>query len=200
MEIYPIGLGRRSGALLTSRNPLVRISDRIEALTTFLALSLVVLMTPVAGAVGTAVHDSNARLYAEQALTRHIVSATAQTDTETVVQRNQLSYVVRARWTAAGSEHTGLVPWPSPASLGDKTDIWVDARGENTVAPTPVRQAAVDAVGIALSLWLVVAGASAGFVWVVRCRLDRSRHSAWDRELATVVGGHGGRAPHQTDN
>ena len=200
MEKYPISLGRRSGDLLTSRNPLVRVSDRIESATTFLALSLVVLMTPIVGAVGTAVHDSNARLYAEQAFTRHVVSATAQADTETVVQRNQLSYVAPARWTAAGSEHTGLVPWPSPASIGAKSDIWVDARGENTRAPTPVRQAAVDAIGVALSLWLVVAGAAAGFVWVVRCRLDRSRQRAWDRELATVVGGYGGRAPHQTDN
>lgn len=200
MEIYRIDLTGSSGARLLSRNPLVRISDRIEALTMFLALSLAILTIPVAGAVGTAVHDAHVRLYAEQASTRHLISATAQADTKTVPQQRQVSSVVLARWTAAGSEHSGLVPWPMPASIGARHDIWVDARGANTSAPTPVRQAAADAVGIAVTIWLGIAAASAGVVWVGRRRLDRSRLIAWDRELDTVDGDRGGRAPHQSEN
>ncbi|GAS93593.1 transmembrane protein [Mycolicibacterium canariasense] len=206
MDSFIIGLGGVAGARLLSRNPLVRISDRIEDLAMVLAMVFVVLATPVAAAVGTAVHDTQAHRYADQAATRHLVQATAQDDTTVVQQRTQSTestestYAARARWTAAGAEHEGVVPWPGPAEAGAQTDIWVDSAGLNTKAPTDVRQAVSDAVAVAALLWGGTAAASAGSVWVVRRRLDRVRQAAWDRELAAALDGPGGRAPHRFDS
>lgn len=199
VESFVIGLGGVRGARLFSRNPLVRVSDRIEDLAVVLAMALMVLATPVVAAVGTAVHDAQAHRYAEQAATRQLVQATAQDDTTVVVRRNQSSYVVLARWRAAGSNHLGVVPWPSPAQSGATSDIWVDAAGVSTTAPTDVRQAVADAVEVATLLWCSIAAAAAGLVWAVRWRLDRVRHAAWDREFTSVADGPGGRAPHRFD-
>ncbi len=199
MDSYIIGLGGVAGARLLSRNPLVRISDRIEDLAMVLAMVFVVLAAPVAAAFGTAVHDTQAHRYADQAATRHLVQATAQDDTTVIMQRTQSTYAVWARWTAAGADHLGVVPWPAPAKTGAKGDIWVDAQGLSTTAPTDVRQAVADAVAAAVLLWGGVATASAGSVWAVRRRLDRVRHATWDRELAAALDGPGGCAPHRFD-
>ena len=59
-----------------SRNPLVRRIDRVEPLAIMLAIVVSLLVIPVAGAVGTAVYDDRADLYAQEAGTRHRVTAT----------------------------------------------------------------------------------------------------------------------------
>ena len=61
---------------LLGRDPLVRTTDRIEALVLVLAVVVSLLSAPVAAAVGTVVHASSRQLYAEQAHTRHSVAAT----------------------------------------------------------------------------------------------------------------------------
>jgi hypothetical protein len=200
VDSFIIDLGGAAGARLLSRNPLVRISDRIEDLAMVLAMVFVVLAAPVAAGVGTAVHDTQAHRYADQAATRHLVQATAQDDTTVVMQHTQSTYAVRARWTAAGTDHLGVVPWPGPAKAGAKGDIWVDAEGLNTTAPTDARQAVADAVAVAVLLWGAIAAATVGAVWAVRRRLDRVRHATWDRELAAALDGPGGRAPHRFDS
>ena len=53
------------------RNPLVRRIDRVEPLAIMLAIVVSLLVIPVAGAVGTAVYDDRADLYAQEARTRH---------------------------------------------------------------------------------------------------------------------------------
>ncbi|MGV0791413.1 hypothetical protein [Mycolicibacterium sp. XJ1819] len=60
---------------LWGRNPLVRTTDRIEALTTVLAIVVALITVPVALAVGTAVHDLRSDLYAAQEPTRAAVEA-----------------------------------------------------------------------------------------------------------------------------
>ena len=63
-------------AAVVGRNPLIRISDRVEALVLVLAVVVSLLAIPIAAAVGTAVHDSRSSLYAEQAQARRMVTAT----------------------------------------------------------------------------------------------------------------------------
>ena len=77
MQTFTIGLGRLWWIRAFGRNPLLRRSDRIEAAVFMLAVLIVVITTPVAGAIGTSVHDAHARLYAEEAHHRHQVIATA---------------------------------------------------------------------------------------------------------------------------
>ncbi|MGH3677775.1 MAG: hypothetical protein ACRDU5_18985 [Mycobacterium sp.] len=77
LETFTVRLPRWPIFGLLSRNPLVRRSDRIEALVLALAVVVLLLAVPVAAAVGTVVHDSRRDVYAEQAQTRHVVTATS---------------------------------------------------------------------------------------------------------------------------
>lgn len=199
MDRIPAGLVRRYSISLIGRNPLVRLSDRIQVLTVLLAVLVVMMMIPVVATIGTAVHDANARIYALQSESRNLVPAIAQAESTTVVERSRTSYTVWARWSAAGVDHSGLVPWPSPAKAGDKSSIWVDADGTNSVAPIPVSQATVDAVGLALTLWSGIAAVAVGIVQAARWRLDRARYSGWDRDIAHVIDNRGGHSSHPSD-
>ena len=80
MQTFTIGVGHRWWTQVFRRNPLVRRSDRIEVLVLGFAVLLTVVAIPVAGAIGTSVHDARTRIYAEEALTRHEVIATAIED------------------------------------------------------------------------------------------------------------------------
>ena len=113
------------------------------------AVLLTVVAIPVAGAIGTFVHDARTRVYAEEALTRHEVTATAIEDGVIVVQPPDISFTARARWTASGREHSGVVEWSDRAKIGDQQSIWVNDAGEDVGPPSPPSRADRDAVVIA---------------------------------------------------
>jgi len=97
MQTFTIGLGHRWWTQVFRRNPLVRRSDRIEVLVLGFAVLLTVVAIPVVGAIGTFVHDARNKLYAEQALTRHEVTATAIEDGVVVVQPPRTSRLPSAQ-------------------------------------------------------------------------------------------------------
>ena len=74
METFTLSLGRCWLIRAVGRNPLVGTNDRVEALILILVFATALAVTPVAVAIGTAVHD-NARAYAEQSWDRHPVTA-----------------------------------------------------------------------------------------------------------------------------
>jgi hypothetical protein len=187
--MHTFGVGRSWVVRLIGRHPLVRRSDRAEALSMLLAIVVAVLAIPVAGAVGTSVHDVRAKFYAEQAASRHTVTATALEDTTAVVRPDSVSFDVRARWNAFGTNHIDTISWPTRAKTGDQATIWVDTSGRHTPDPAAPGRAGLDAIGAAVTLWLVVAAAMAALAYAVRCRLDRARFAAWDRELRSPTGG-----------
>ena len=77
MDTFTVRLPRWPILLrLLGRDPLVRTTDRIEALVLVLAVAVSLLAAPIAAAVGTAVYDSRRQVYAEQADTRDTVAAT----------------------------------------------------------------------------------------------------------------------------
>jgi uncharacterized membrane protein YdfJ with MMPL/SSD domain len=59
------------GAGFFAPNPLVRMSDRAEVLVLVFVLAAALVIAPVAGVMGTAVHDARAQLYAEESQSRH---------------------------------------------------------------------------------------------------------------------------------
>ena len=75
MDTFTIGFPRWL-AVLFGRNPLIRLSDRLEVLALVLVVVVSLLSMPIGAAVGTAVYDSRSRVYAEQAKTRTTVTAT----------------------------------------------------------------------------------------------------------------------------
>ena len=68
------------------RNPLVRGVDRLELLIVALGILVVAVAAALAGALGTAVHDSRSRVYIAQAEARHAVTATATEDSTLVLR------------------------------------------------------------------------------------------------------------------
>lgn len=183
METFTIGLADQWWLRVLGRNPLIRRSDRIEALVVCLAVLLCVVAIPIAAAVGTAVHDVRMRYYAEQAQARHQVTATAGEDALVEFQPNHVSFSARTSWTFAGRKHADVVAWSDRVKSGDQQTIWVNDAGDDVGPPPSPRQATSDGIGAAFAAWSLVAAASAVSVYVVRRRLERWRFAQWDREI-----------------
>ena len=155
--------------VLFGNNPLVRISDWVEALVLVSTVLVSLLAVPIACAVGTAVHDSHQQLYAEQAQTRHAVTATV-TDDNAAHQESPTNMTnLRDRWSGAGVNNDG-----SPV--------------ETLTSST---RAALDAVRAAVATWLTVATAAAVPFALIRIVLRRVRNKAWQLGIDKLVGGDG---------
>lgn len=185
MATFTMPLPRRLLVRLQGRNPLVRASDRVEALILVLAVAVSLLTVPIAAAVGTAIHDSRSRLYAEQAQTRRTVAATiiADSDRENPSSR---TVMVPARWFAAGAEHTGDVIAKQPTKVGDEIEIWVDNAG--SAIGQPMMTALGEAVASAMAIWCAVTLSAAALFAAARIALDRGRYSGWQRDFDTLIG------------
>lgn len=194
MQTFTIGLGRSRWIRVWGSNPLVRRSDRLEAIVVFLAALIVIVSVPFAAAIGTSVHDTRSRLYAEEANDLSQVTASATGRGSAEMRGDNSIFVARATWTADGRQHSGILDWATRVNAGDRQVIWVDARGDAVGPPTPPSQAVSDGVVMGLATWLAVAGAVSLCAYAVRHRLDRSRYAQWDREItASVSGDDGGR-------
>ncbi len=157
-EYFTIGLPRWRVFEVCRRNPLVRVSDRIEALTTVVAVLLLLLAVPAAAAIGTVVHDSQRAVYAQQHHTRHLI--------------------------AAISDETAAEEIPP----GADSTIWVDDNGAPTDAPTPTSRAGVDAVIAALFTYAAVTAALGIAVAATRAVCARLRAAMWQRTIDALVG------------
>lgn len=197
MEAFAVRLPQWRLFRLCRCNPLVRTSDRIEALVVTLAVMASLLAFPVAGAVGTAVHDSRRDVYAQQHQTRQLVTATITADTASQDHSRTGTATMAARWSAAGSEHSGPVTAQSGSEPGDEVAIWVDDKGALTDAPTSTTRAGVDAVTAALFTWAAVTSAAAILFTGTRAVCNRIRSSRWQYAIDTLVG-RDGHQPRQS--
>lgn len=198
VDTFMLSLGRFWIIRAFGRNPLARVSDRLEAVVLVLVFATALVVTPVAGAIGTAVYEVRARLYAEEAQTRHTVAATAMEDSTILVEQDVEAFSAQARWHANGVEHFGSVGLAHETKAGDQLDVWVDASGDQVVAPTPTWRAGIDAMFAGAGVWLIAMTGIAGLSVFVRSRLTRRRYSAWEREWRALVSDDGGRTGSQT--
>ncbi|BBX45870.1 membrane protein [Mycobacterium cookii] len=179
---------------LFNRSPLIRVSDRIEAAAVTLAVMFVVIATACAGAAGTMIHDVQARKYLEQAHSRHAVVARAVQNSEPTPEAG--AFIVNVRWRLNGVEHTDLLGWNKPVTIGAPLDIWVDDNGSRVAPPSPVARAAVDALSTAVVGWFVVVMAIAQVVNAVRAHASRMRDAQWEQDLRGLVDGGRSNRPH----
>ncbi|OBJ27449.1 hypothetical protein [Mycobacterium sp. 1245801.1] len=184
METFTLPVPRRLLARLFGRNPLIRKTDRVEALILVLAVAMSLIAVPIGAAVGTVVHDSRSRLYAEQVQTRRPVTATVTGES----QRRNLdspTVTVPARWFAAGTERTGDVTAPLKAKPGDEIEIWVDDRG--LPVARPVNTARNDALVFAVATWWGVSLLAVALFARARITLDRLRYARWQQSFDRLV-------------
>lgn len=186
MESFTVPLPRGLSSRLFGHNPLIRASDRLEALMLVLVIAISLLAIPIGAAVGTAVHESSSRVHAEQAQGRRQLTATSIGDSHPRRDLESPTVTVPARWSVDGIEHTGDVAAPLNVKTGDAIEIWVDAKG----APVrPAVRTTVDAgVAFAVATWSTMSLLAAGLFAVVRVALDRSRYARWQRDFDSLVG------------
>jgi|tagenome__1003787_1003787.scaffolds.fasta_scaffold20988351_4 hypothetical protein len=187
LETFTVRLPRSVFGLFR-RNPLLRASDRVEALVVALAVMVSLLAVPVAAAVGTAVHDSRRDVYAAQHHTRHLVTATITDDTAAHNISRTNTATMAARWSAAGAEHTGAITAQSATKPGDHVAIWVDNNGAATDESTPTTRAGVDAVTAALFTLAGVIVGAAILLAATQAVCDRIRAIRWQHAIDTLIG------------
>ncbi|WFR72636.1 hypothetical protein P9209_01245 [Prescottella defluvii] len=115
-------------------NPLMRCSDRLEALSILVIAVLLALLIPVAGAVGT---NTYGRLSGTATIDRernHQVSAVLTDDSPqplipTAASSADLVEHSHARWSVNGVTHTGLVTADAGTKAGETVRIWTDPAG-----------------------------------------------------------------------
>ncbi len=184
---------------LLGRNQLLRMTDRLEVLLVAAAVLVVVSALAGAGVLGTAVNEARTRMYAKQTQARHAETATAIADSTTTIAATgfrsfAVNITVPARWRVDGVERSGRLTSDRARSVGDSFDVWLDRDGNPVDAPTAVSRAGIDAVGVAVLAWLGVVVAVTVLAVAGRVRLNRVRDAAWEREIAHLVNGDGGRA------
>jgi hypothetical protein len=185
------GLHRRSWWVVRGLgpNPLLRRTDRIEALVIVIAVVVAVAVIPVATTVGAAVYGSRAQLYNQEAQTRHSVAATVIQSDAGTSRPHSTTHAVRATWRAGSDERTGWFMTDDAVKVGDHLQIWVSNDGERVASPTPTSQADIDAVGVGAGMWCAVAFALTALVALTRSPLNRIRYAQWERELKSLADG-----------
>jgi len=184
-----VGLHRTSWWVVRAfgRNPLLRRTDRIEAIVTVVAIIVAVAVIPIAAAVGAAAYGSHSRLYAHEAQTRHTVAATVTESDVGTSQPHITTHVVRATWRVGGADRTDWFLTDRATKVGDQLRIWVDDAGEIALSPTPISQAGIDAVGAGAGMWCAVALALTTLAAMIRSPLNRLRYAQWERELKSEL-------------
>ncbi len=169
-------------ARIFGRNPLLRPTDRIEALVMLVAFAVSLLAIPFAGVAGGVTYGIRDRLYVQEAHERHAVLATV---TETAADDSGIT-VVQAKWPVADGGRTGALELVHAVKVGDRTEIWVDTNGDPVARPAPTWQAVGDAFAAAMATLLVMGIGVTSLVVSARSRVYRARNAQWDREISCL--------------
>ena len=189
MDTFKFGMQRNRLLQALGSNPLVRGSDRIEALAFVAAVLILLIATPFVGAFATSLHDTREQVYTQEAQHRHPAMATATEEGELVATSNDVWFTAQAQWNAAAEDRFGVVKWPGRAKIGDRQAIWVDDNGQYSRPPRPTSRATTDAWTIGLVVWFAMFDAVAGAYCAIRWRLDARRFAQWDLEITRVAEG-----------
>jgi len=172
------------------RNPLRRRSDVVEAWTALVLALLLCVGAPLAGTAAAwwAYGKAHAAQVTERAQ-RHEVPAVLVEDAPAAAPSTQSGnrplYRVKVRWIEPGKgTRTTVAQVPAGSRRGERTTVWLDARG-NGVAP-PTSDAMVWQRSFSAGVW--AAGGMAGTVLLARAVIrrvaDRHRMAEWEAEWA----------------
>ncbi|MEV6140171.1 hypothetical protein AB0L63_29820 [Nocardia sp. NPDC051990] len=162
-----------------SPNPLLRPSDRIEAVLRLVVALAVVVAIPIAGAWGTAAYtEAAARIRAEDAAK----SAVSAVITDKPERTPSHLPEARVQWTHEGRPDTATVRVPNHAAPGDHLTVWLGPDGTPTAAPRRSAAAALTGIGVGVMVfngtWIVAYLLMQGAVWL----LEQRHGVGWDRQ------------------
>lgn len=171
-------------------NPLRRATDLAEAWVALAALLLILVTTPLVGAlVGSAAHDALQKSVRQQRQSRHWVEATVvkkadstplDPDPETSSARDSHSRVL-ADWTGPDgtAQHGTVMAALKSPQPGDQFRMWIDEHGRIVGRPLDTAAATTHAVLAGFGTAAVYAGLVEGCRRLVVWSMVRHRYARW---------------------
>ncbi len=156
------------------RNPLVRVSDRVELAAIVLAVAVSIVMIPVACAIGGAVTEAQAGAHAEQGQAQPAASDPC----------------VPARGSADASPSTKAL-----AVIGTE-GVAINDDCPRVSPPTTAQQARMDGALAGTTVWVLVGSCAVGLVALVRRWITRMQEASWDWDAAALLVGDDGTDRH----
>lgn len=169
-------------------SPLVRPSDRLEAVLIVAAVLLSLIALPFAATAGMTVYRNEADAVRLESLSRQRVVATLTEDSSPRIGYPSLG-TAPVKWSLNGGPHTAFVSVDHPLDAGSQVQVWVDEAGNAAIPPRGLTDARLAGVVAAAELWSIVTVVLAAVVLLVRRVLTRRRHDDWDREHRRLVAG-----------
>jgi hypothetical protein len=169
------------------RHPLVRSTDRAEALSVLAVVVLALIAIPMATMLYDQTYVDRMNTVAEQAQTRHSVQATVVHGSTGLPTDFDTPAYVTAQWKEGSEVRSEQIVSPATVATGESLTVWLDDDGTVTGAPLQPVDAELSALGIAVVAWglgvlFLIFGATA-----IRRILDRLRDRAWERELRLLT-------------
>lgn len=182
-------LALRSIHPLVSRNPLIRRSDRVEALAIILVAFVALLALPAVVHFASDVRDERVREITAQAKSVHAVQATAVAD-GTVPIADELATAdatVSAEWTQGYLPHVETVKVDHYVRAGDRFTVWLDADQRPSAAPRDPSSASGEVALAAFAVYCTIV-AIAGFLLLLLVEaLNFLRRRTWDAQIRLLV-------------
>jgi hypothetical protein len=198
MPPLPDPVRRALRSLTPGRNPLARRSDRLEALSWVAAAFALVLVLPIALAVGTVVGAGLSARAHEQAVTRHEESAVLLADPLPAEDRFPAVRSLRfpAVWSGPDGAVHGEVLAPVDARAGGTVTIWVDEAGRQVPRPIDRTVVASNALVAGILSFLLLTTAVVTGQCLLGALLGWHRARQWAADWAVVEPRWAGRADH----
>jgi hypothetical protein len=169
------------------RNPVVRGSDRVEALVVLAVLIIGIFAIPFAAHVEDQTYRSHLPIAAEQARSRHSVPAVVVQGSVGMPTDFDTPLSVRVQWHEGATLRTEDVISPGTVETGAPMTIWLDTAGKVVPAPLTPTDIKISAVSVGWTVWVLIAVFSGLAAVGVRVSLDRHRARAWDRALRLMA-------------
>jgi hypothetical protein len=168
-------------------NPLVRASDRVEALALLALLAAAVFAVPLSADAGSLIYHAGARAADDQARDRHPVEAVALEGSAVFATEYDSTGFVRVQWREGATLRIEQINAPVTIKAGEPLTIWLDKTGQVVAAPLTTDDAMASALVAAVAVWVAVVFSCALLAFVIRATLDRARDRAWERELSLLT-------------
>ena len=187
-----VSSGRLFGSVrrLTGRNPLLRRSDRLEALVVLLVAFIAIAALPTIVHYAKGARDERAREITAQAQSVHSVQATATADSTVPIvdDMSPVETTVPAQWTTQGFlNHTDTVKVDHFVRAGDRFTLWLDADEHPSAPPRDPSSALGEVVLAGFAVYCTIVALAGFLLLLVIETLNYFRRRTWDSHIRILV-------------